>query len=114
LHELGNVRKGLAAGYQHVAVVSPDARRLAKLRAVVVGELSASEQEQVRFFEPDELFAFIQDLEVRQLDKEKTVRGYKVKTTFKPLDPDDGSGRRRVVSDVVAKAVRRVQKKSKS
>jgi hypothetical protein len=109
LHELGNVRKGLAAGYQHVAVLSPDARRLAKLRSVIEPDLTASERDRVHFFVPDELFAFVQDLEVRSLDKEATVRGYKVKTSYRPVDPHESGNRRQVVSEVVAKSVKRLE-----
>jgi len=109
LHELGNVRKGLSAGYRHVAVVCPNLKRLAKLRAVVEADLSPPEREQVRFFVPDELFAFVQELEVRQLDKQATVRGYKVKTTYRPLDSQESGDRRQAVSQVVAKAMKRLR-----
>lgn len=115
LHELSNVRKCLAGGYQHVAVVCPEGKRLAKLGAVIGQALTDPERERVRFFTPQDLFAFIQELEVRQLNQEQTVRGYKVKTSFRTLDGEEGKDRRQAVSQVVAKAVRRLKdKKSKT
>jgi hypothetical protein len=111
-HELANVRKCLAAGFKHVAVVAPDTPRLNKLRAAIERELLETERSQVQFCLPDELLAFIRETEVRQLDTEVTVRGYKVKTSFTGLDPAESSDRRQMVSRVVAKAMHRLKERN--
>jgi hypothetical protein len=46
-----------------------------------------------------------------QLNNEKTVKGDKVKTTFRPMDGEEAASRRQVVSQVVAKAMRRLQER---
>jgi hypothetical protein len=110
-HELGNVRKCLAAGYKYVAVVAPDAKRLGKLKAAIEVRVTEAEAERLRFFTPESLLGFVQGLEVRKLDTEKTLRGYKVRTTYKALDADEAKDRREAISRVVAKAVTRLRKR---
>lgn len=111
-HELENVRKCLAAGYNQVVVVTPEAGRMASLRRFIEAGLSEDEKRVVHFFVPEEFFAFVRDLEVRQLDRERMVRGYKVKTKFKPVEADEGDDRRQAISQVVAKALRRLNDRS--
>jgi hypothetical protein len=113
-HELGNVRKCLEGGYQYVAVVSPQATRLDKLTAAIVGRLADGERQRVHFFLPDQLISFIQELEIKNLEQEKTVRGYRIKTSFRAPPREESRGRRQVVSEVVAKAMKRLRDKSKS
>jgi hypothetical protein len=107
-HETGNILKCLVAGFQHVLAISSDARRLGKLRRMVEPRIPEADRPRVRFFLPEELFAFLQELEVQHLNKEQTVRGYKVKTTLRPVSSDEGRGRRDAVSQVVAKSMRRI------
>ncbi len=111
-HEVGNVQKCLAAGFQFVAVVCPDGKRLQKLRAAVEKSIGESELARIRFLSPDDVLIFVRDVEIRQLEKAKNVQGYKVKTAFKPLNAGEQNDRREAVSRVIAKAVRRVQGRS--
>lgn len=113
-HELGNVRKCLEAGYQHVVAVSPDARRLMKLRRLIKRDLNEGELARVHFFAPPDLFAFIQEIEVQQLSREQEVRGYKIKTNYKSLDADDGRDRRHAMTDTVARAMKRIQRRKRT
>ncbi len=108
-HELGNVQKCLTAGYKHVAVISPSANRLKSLEKAISPQLADDQRSRVKFFAPEELLRFIQQLEVQQLTQEKIVRGYKIKTSFKVMDEADGDIRRQAVSQTVAKAIKRLQ-----
>jgi hypothetical protein len=108
-HEVGNLLKCLVAGYQHVVALSPDARRLGRLRKVAEPRIPEADRSRVHFFMPEALFSFLQELEVQQLNKEQTVRGYKVKTSFRTLSEDEERARREAVSQVVAKSMRRIQ-----
>jgi hypothetical protein len=113
-HELENVRKCLEAGYLHVAVVSPEPKRLTKLKAAIESKLTAPERQRVRFVGLEELFSFIQELDIGEMEKEKTVRGYKVKTNYQPLDAEQSKQRRGEISGIVAKAVKRLQEHPKT
>jgi hypothetical protein len=56
------------------------------------------------------LFAFVQELEVADLEQERTVRGYKVKSTYRAVDGTENGERRAKISKVIAKSVRRGKK----
>ncbi len=111
-HELENLRKCLVAGFTHVAAISPDPKRLSKLRTFIEPKLDPAERPRVRFVLPDELFAFVQELDIRQLDQEKTICGYKVTTKHRPADGAEAKDRRDAVSDVIAKAIKRMKAKN--
>ncbi len=112
--ELNSVRKCLTAGYGHIVIVSPDGKHLAKLEKSITSELTESQLAQVHFLPPEDCFAFIQELEVKELQSEKTVRGYKVKTSFTPLNLADGQTQRQAIAKVVAGAIHRNDKKKAS
>ena len=110
--ELGSVRKSLSAGFGFVVLVAADEKHLAKLRQPIEAELSAEEKQKVRFFTPDELFAFIQEQDVAEMEKERTVRGYKVKSNYRPVGGADNSERQEKISKVIAKSIKRGKKKN--
>jgi hypothetical protein len=110
-HELGNVQKCLEAGFDHVVVVTKNTKRLERLKEVIGPRLAPAERERVQFLTPDSLFAFIQELEIRDLNTEQTVRGYKVRTIRHRLDHDESQSRREAVTQVVAKAMKRLDER---
>jgi hypothetical protein len=111
--ELASVRKCLEAKAHLVALVCPDAKHLSKLRTGIEPNLSDEERQQVRFFLPEELFAHVQELELKDLEQERTTRGYKVKTKYKSLDATDSDERRNAISEVVAKSIKRSRDKKR-
>lgn len=111
--ELGSIRKCLAAGFERVALVSADDKHLSQLRAAIESQLTDDEKPKVGFFLPEALFAFIQELEVGDLERERTVRGYKVKSSYRSLDGAEGEARRSMISRVVADSIRRIAPRKK-
>lgn len=100
VHELGKIRKGLEARYDHVVVLSTDPKKLASVRMLVHDELSKADQDMVRFFAPDEFFQFVESLETRVASRERTVRGYKVKVRYGTLKEREKAGRQRAMAQV--------------
>ena len=113
-HELGNVQKCLEAGFNHVVVVAKNTKRLERLKEVIGPRLASAERERVQFLTPESLFVFIQELEIRDLNTEQTVRGYKVRTTRHRLDHDESQNRREAVTQVVAKAMKRLNERKRN
>ena len=62
-HEVGNVQKCLAAGFQDVIVVSSEKRVLATAKQALAGAVSAAQYRQIRFLTPEETFSFVESLE---------------------------------------------------
>jgi len=68
-YEAGNVQKCLAAGFQHVVLVSSDKKVLAKARSVICEALNPEQIKRVRFLTPEEFFSFVEALEVTATGK---------------------------------------------
>jgi hypothetical protein len=112
-HELGNVQKCLAAGFERVLVVSPEKKTLNQIKALVVSSLDKGQAGRVNFCTPEELFDLLEAAETAWTTSEKTVHGYKVKVRFKATKPEEKEQRRGAVSAVIAKAMKRMNRKTK-
>jgi len=109
-NEIENVRKCIAAGYEFVALLSPDAKRIAGLERAIVPTLTESEQAKVRFFStPDALFSFIEELDAKDSNREKTVRGYRVKMSHQIIDKTSKEDRTKMLAKIVAESLKRTK-----
>lgn len=109
-HELANVQKCLAAGFNHVVVVSAEAGTLRKAKRVIAPNLEEAHRDRVHFLTPEALFAFLEEREAESEGREETVRGYTVKTKHKAVDPDEKEQRKKAVGKVILDAVKRLRK----
>jgi Type IV secretion-system coupling protein DNA-binding domain/TraM recognition site of TraD and TraG len=107
--ELGNIRKCLAAGFTHVALISSEKKTLDKLTTDIHPKLSQDESKRVAFFTPAELFDFVETLDVKTAAKEETVRGYRVKVQYRPVAEEEKKSRKQAISEVIIKAFRRLK-----
>jgi excisionase family DNA binding protein len=62
-HEVGNVQKCLAGGFEQVIVVSSDKKVLSKIHGAVAEALPKEQFKKTRFMAPEELFSFIETLD---------------------------------------------------
>jgi excisionase family DNA binding protein len=62
-HEVGNVQKCLAAGFEVVILISSEKKVLTAARHALVPALSSAQYRQVKFLAPEEAFAFIEGLD---------------------------------------------------
>jgi len=106
-HEVENVRKCLAAGYTHVALICPEARRRQKCqRALDEHSLAGN----VRVLGPDDLVSYLDEFEEPLPPPETTVRGYKVRVSRQQFSPDELAARRTAVAQVIARSVGKARK----
>ena len=108
-HELCNIEKCLKAGYDKVIMCSPEKRSLEKIRALVMEKLADSGIEKVMFFEPDELLFYLEDEAAQELNREKRVKGYKVRVNYQPLNHAEKKNKRDMVTQVLVGAMRRLK-----
>jgi hypothetical protein len=108
-HELENVQKCLAGGFDRVMLVSVDKKTLTKVTKLARKGLGEPELGRVAFCSPEELFARLETLDAEAAGGEETVRGYKVKVSYRPVAEEEKAERRRVVSEVIAKALGRLK-----
>lgn len=70
-HETGNIQKCLAAGFEYVVVISTDKNALGKARNAICDALAPDQIKRVRFLRPEELFSFVEGLEVKVAGKDE-------------------------------------------
>jgi hypothetical protein len=109
-HEVGNIQKCLAAGFERVLVVSPEKKTLNQIKVLSASSLDKEQAGKVRYCTPEELFNILESVEADSMGSEKTVRGYKVKVRFKATKPEEKEEKRGAVSAVIAKAMKRMKK----
>jgi excisionase family DNA binding protein len=66
-HEIRNVQKCLAAGFDEVILISSEKKVLTSVRHALVSALSTAQYRQVKFVTPEEAFSFIDGLEAKSL-----------------------------------------------
>jgi hypothetical protein len=108
--EIKNVEKCLAAGFSQVALISLKKPLLAKVRTALAGRLSKEDNERVLYLSPEELASFLDSVPSAEASS-ATVSGYKVNVSYRPTDAAGGEAKRRAVSGVIAKSLRRVRTK---
>ena len=63
--EVKNIQKCLAAGFEHVVLISQDKKALSRARGAVAVALPKEQFKQLGFFVPEELFSFLMTLEAK-------------------------------------------------
>ncbi len=109
-HEIKNIQKCLAAGYEKIVVCSPEQKNLKKITALAGKELDEAQRQRIFYLQPDEIFSFL-EIESIGGSKEERVKGYKVKVNYQPLKDAEKSAKRAAVTQVIAKAFQRLKNK---
>lgn len=107
--ELKNIEKCLGAGYEKVILCSPEKKTLENVKALVSQKLKESDQKRVFFFQPEELFFYLEDEVAAEASKEERVKGYKVKVHYKPVKETEKKTKREAVAKVILQALRRMK-----
>lgn len=109
-HEFGNVKKCLAAGHTHVAVISPSRERLRQIATAVQAALPPHERDSVIYQTPDEFITRLRDIAAtspQTAPPERLVRGYRVKRSHPTVTPEERKQREAVAIRVLAEAMRK-------
>ncbi len=109
--EIGNVEKCLAAGFDVVAVISPKERHLEKLNKALGKKLSPDTLSRIHFLTPEDIGPFLDALPV-PADVVETVGGYQVKVSYRRSSAGEEASRKRAVAEVIARSLKRLQRKA--
>lgn len=110
-HELENIQKCLAAGYQMVVAISSDAKVVQKLKAAAESTLQAATLERVRFLQSDGFLAYLDEFVAAEATREETVRGYRVRVEYQSVTEADAKARKQVISQVLMQGTKRMRGK---
>jgi hypothetical protein len=113
-HEVGNVQKCLAAGFEYVVLLLVDRKAVAKAKESIAAALNEEERARVHVLTPGEFFAFAETLEAGVAGKDGKVRGYKVKVQYQAVGEEEKKAKKQAISQVIMNAVRRLKGGDKS
>jgi hypothetical protein len=108
-HEVGNIQKGLAAGFMHVLLISSDRKVIARAKEAVSATFSEEELKRVRVLTPEDFFEFVESLEAHAAAREEMVRGYKVKVQYQSVTEGDQKARKQAISKVILDALKKLK-----
>jgi hypothetical protein len=108
-HELENVRKCLSAGYTKVIVCAIEMKRLEKIKSAVMKDVSAEQQARIYFFEPDELFQYLQAEASKGIMKEQTIKGRRVIIQHPGIQGADQKQKQEAITKVILDSMRRMK-----
>ncbi len=100
-HEAGNIRKCLAAGYEHVWMVSSSPKQLIAIRKLCE-ELTEDQQACLEFLTPGEVVAKLDSIDAGLAETETTVKGYKVKVSHEAGSVGQSEESRATIRTVIA------------
>jgi Type IV secretion-system coupling protein DNA-binding domain len=106
--ELGGIEKCFAAGYSDVVLIGGTERHVKTLSKFIEENLDEKDQGKVRYVTSESMVEFLDDLG-RPEPTEKIVRGYKVRTVQQSVDSSDAAARRRAITEVIARSMKRVK-----
>jgi hypothetical protein len=106
-YEAGNVAKCLKAGFDKVAVLAAEKRRLDAIAKGVRSSLEESDRSRVGFFLPEDFLTHLA-AQPPPPPSEEQVGGYKVKVSYKKPTDDDAKARQRAVTEVIARSVKKL------
>ena len=111
--ELSNIEKCLKADYDEVILCSPEKKTLKKVKKLTTQKLKESDLKKLLFFQPEELFFYLEKKAAGEASKEERVKGYKVKVKFQPVAEAEKKTKREAVAQVIVSALRRLRKGGK-
>lgn len=108
--EAHNVLKCHTAGYSTVIVCTPHKRNIEKIRSAINAVLPLEKRANVHVFEPDALFAFLDERMPKDAIPEKRVGGYKVKAKYRATSEKETQQKREEVAKVIIDSLRKKKK----
>lgn len=107
-HEVGNVAKCVRAGWKNIAAIGVGPGKLVELREAVTMSLGADVASLVRYYLPDAFIEYLKDLPPPEppVPEVRTVKGYKVKTTFPKLSPTEAEAKENAALRLMADMMR--------
>ncbi len=108
--ELGGIEKCLAAGYSEVILIASTERHIKGLSKFIEENLDPKDQGRVRYITSESIVEHL-DSFGKPAPTEQVVRGYKVRTVQQSVDSEDAASRRKAISEVIARSLKKGKEK---
>ena len=103
-YELNNIQKCLAAGFDHVVILSTDPAHMRRIRLVAEQALDPRSIVRLHFFDPEQLHPFLTSLPASEPvlgPKEEKIKGYKVTTVTSGTSASEARAKRNLIRDIL-------------
>jgi hypothetical protein len=110
--ELHNVQKCLRDSYDTVLVCCSEKRNLRAIQDFVLKRLPAEEQSKVQFIEAKNVAEFLTSEVAKEESTEQLVRGYRVKTQYRPISQPEFAKRKEEIARTIEQSIRRLRGKT--
>ncbi len=103
-HELGNASKCVEAGFSETYLLVPDPKKRVKIAQAL--------EERLRGWSGGVVFAVGVEELIQALDRhaaklsstEETIRGYRVRTNYSPVSPEEAKFKRETIAKILARS----------
>ena len=112
--EVKNIEKCLAAGFKKVVLCSPERKILESVKDLVSQSIGEADSKRVYFFQPEELFFFLEGSAAAEASKEDRIKGYKVRVQYQPVKESEKKAKREAVAQVMLQALKRMKERRHS
>lgn len=106
-HELGNVEKCLAAGYDLVLLVARDVKGVKRLTTALNRAITQERRKAVRCLLPEEIPVLLDELSLPAPTTQK-VAGYTVNVRYSAPTEEEKTGRLRALRDTIARSLKKL------
>jgi hypothetical protein len=107
--ELRNIKKCLSTDFDNIVFCSPDTKTLESIKILAENRLSQQEMQKVLFFQPEDLFFYLEKEAAASASEEARVKGYKVKVQYQPVKEEEKKVKREAVAQVILRAMKRMK-----
>ncbi|HUI28927.1 MAG TPA: type IV secretion system DNA-binding domain-containing protein [Candidatus Acidoferrales bacterium] len=109
VHELKNIKKCLAAGYDKVVVVAHHERNLEKITTISTNGLEPNELGKVTVIQTDGLASFFEREGRGEIHQEQIIHARRVKVDSPVGGAVDSEKKRRAIAEVILRSIRRLK-----
>jgi hypothetical protein len=107
--EVHNIYKCIEEGYSIVIECSDVRKNLDRIQKEVKKELTIEQQLAVKFFEPEELFQFLDELIVEKKPSETRMKGYRVKVSYDSVSNNELKAKKESITKAVLDSIRKLK-----
>ncbi|OJW82376.1 MAG: hypothetical protein BGO69_17485 [Bacteroidetes bacterium 46-16] len=108
--EIHNLAKCLNAGYELVVCCSSDKKIIGNIHKAAETTFTPSEQAKLLFFEPEQLFLYLDEQLAKEAITETRIKGYRVKVEYNPTTESEMKGKKDTINKTVLGSLRKKKK----
>ncbi len=103
-HELGNAAKCVEAGFSETYLLVPDPKKRGKIAQALEERLRGESGGVVFAVGVEELIQALDRHAAKLSSTEETIRGYRVRTNFSPVSPEEAKFKRETIAKILARS----------